>query len=610
MSASFFLSGVAASFGARPLFSGLDLRLTPGDVTALVGANGAGKTTLLRIVAGLHAPDAGAVRFAPPDATLGYLPQEPPAPDETILGYARRRTGVGPAQDAFEAAAAALAVDDPSSSPSRSSSDAAASHDPSSSPSPSSSSGSSSSRRTPGSPSAADRYDHALATWLALGGADLDSRLAEVLAALDLDAALDRPLGSLSGGQAARAGLASILVSRYDVLLLDEPTNNLDADGLAALTEFVRTLRAPVLIASHDRAFLDAVATSVLELDETQQQVNHYTGGWSDYRAAKQLARERAEAAYADYTDTRDALIEQARRKTEWARTGRAKSARLGPGMKLEKKYREDRARRMDQRAARVRDAVERLDEVEQPRKEWQLRYAIAEAPPPAEVVLTLDRVVVRNGDFAVGPVSAQVARGERVALLGANGSGKTTLLEAILGHRPIEAGRVSWGTRVALGTLGQARGEIGGPDTLLDAVSAALGTTDAGAVRTLLAKFGLGPEHVARPCDSLSLGERTRAALALLQGRAVNVVVLDEPTNHLDAAAIDQLQEALSGYTGTLLIVTHDRALLDALGQVTRWSFTRTAAAHAEVRVSLEPVAGGYDGGHRGSDRPEPLRG
>ena len=563
MSASLFLSGVAASFGARSLFSGLDLTLASGDVTALVGANGAGKTTLLRIVVALHAPDAGAVRFAPPDATLGCLPQEPPAPDETILGYTRRRTGVGPAQDAFEAAAAALAEDDHSPPPS-----------------------SSSSRRTPGSPPAADRYDHALATWLALGGADLDTRLAEVLAALDLDADLDRPLGSLSGGQAARAGLASILVSRYDVLLLDEPTNNLDADGLAALTEFVRTLRAPVLIASHDRAFLDAVATSVLELDETQQQVNHYTGGWSDYRAAKQLARERAEAAYADYTDTRDALIEQARRKTEWARTGRAKAARLGPGMKLEKKYREDRARRMDQRAARVRDAVERLDEVERPRKEWQLRYAIAEAPPPAEVVLTLDRVLVRNGDFAVGPVSVQVARGERVALLGGNGSGKTTLLDAILDHRPIEAGRVSWGTRVGLGTLGQARGEIGGPDTLLDAVSAALGTTDAGAVRTLLAKFGPGPEHVARSCDSLSLGERTRAALALLQGRAVNVVVLDEPTNHLDAAAIDQLQEALAGYTGSLLIVTHDRALLDALGQVTRWSFTRTAAAHAEVRV------------------------
>lgn len=557
MSASLFLSGVSASFGARPLFSGLQLRLTPGDVTALVGPNGAGKTTLLRIVAGLHAPDAGTIRFAPPDATLGYLPQEPPAPDETILDYARRRTGVGPAQDAFESAAAALADPHPASS-----------------------------RRTPESPDPAERYDHALATWLALGGADLDTRLAEVLAGLDLDADLDRPLGSLSGGQAARAGLASILVSRYDLLLLDEPTNNLDARGLEALTEFVRTLRAPVLIASHDRGFLDAVATSVLELDETQQQVNHYTGGWSDYRAARQRAREQAEAAYDSYTDTRDALVEQARRKTEWARAGRAKAAKLGPGMKLEKKYREDRARRMDQRAARVRDAVERLDEVEQPRKEWQLRYSITEAAPSSEVVLTLDRVVARTGEFTVGPVSAQVVRGERIALLGDNGSGKTTLLEAVLGHRPVVAGRVSWGTRVVLGTLGQARDEISGERALLDAVAAALGETDAGAVRTLLAKFGLGAEHVARPCASLSLGERTRASLALLQGRAVNVVVLDEPTNHLDAAAIDQLQEALDEYTGTLLIVTHDRTLLDALDPTVHWQFTRTSDHRAEVHV------------------------
>ena len=552
MSASLFLSGVAASFGARPLFAGLDLRLTPGDVTALVGPNGAGKTTLLRIVAGLHSPDAGSVRFAPPDATLGYLPQQPPAPEETILDYARRRTGVGPAQDVFEAAAGALADD----------------------------------------PDAADRYDRSLASWLALGGADLDVRLAEVLAALELDADLDRPLGSLSGGQAARAALASILVSRYDVLLLDEPTNNLDARGLSALTDFVASLRAPVLIASHDRAFLDAVATSVLELDEAQQQVNHYTGGWSDYRAAKQLAREQAEAAYAEYADTRDALVEQARRKTEWARTGRAKAAKLGPGMKLEKKAKEDRARRMDQRAARVRDAAERLQEVEQPRKEWQLRYTIAEAAPSSEVVLTLDRVLARNGDFTVGPVSAQVVRGERVALLGDNGSGKTTLLEAILGRRLVATGRVSWGTRVALGALGQARGEIGGPERLLDAVAAALDTTDAADVRTLLAKLGLGAEHVERSCDSLSLGERTRAALALLQGRSVNVVVLDEPTNHLDAAAIDQLQEALAGFAGTLLIVTHDRTLLDALGAVTRWRFTRTSGNRAEVRVEAAPAS------------------
>ena len=498
-------------------------------MTALVGPNGAGKTTLLRIVAGEHVPDAGAVRFAPPGAMVGYLPQQPPATTDTVQAYARMRTGVGPAQARFEQAAAGLA-------------DA---------------------ESDPEACCAADRYDHALAGWLSLGGADLEVRLTEVLARLQLDIALDRPLGSLSGGQAARVGLASILVSRYEVLLLDEPTNNLDADGLAALTEFVRGLRSPVLVASHDRAFLDAVATSVLELDEAQQQVNHYPGGWTEYRTAKALARRRAEEEFAAYVDRRDALLDQARRKTEWARAGRAKSARLGPGMKLEKKYREDRARRMDQRAARVRDAAERLEEVEQPRKEWDLRYTISEAAPSAEVVLTLDRVSVRNGDFVVGPVSAQVTRAERVALAGANGSGKTTLLEALLGVRPVGEGRVSWGTRVALGTLDQARGTISGDRELIDVVADALAEPDRAAVRTLLAKFGLGPEHVGRPCDSLSLGERSRAALAVLQGRAVNVLVLDEPTNHLDATAIDQFQQALVGFAGTVLIVSHDQALL-----------------------------------------------
>jgi ATPase subunit of ABC transporter with duplicated ATPase domains len=254
--------------------------------------------------------------------------------------------------------------------------------------------------------------------------------------------------------------------------------------------------------------------------------------------------------------------------------------------MKLEKKYREDRARRMDQRAARVRDSVQRLPEVEQPRKEWDLRYTITEAPASADVVLTLDKVVARNGAFTVGPVSAQVGRGERVALVGANGSGKTTLLAALLGDRPVASGRISWGTRVALGRLDQSRDAIGGPGQLLDQVMTALGTTDAAGTRTLLAKFGLGAEHVGRAGETLSLGERTRAALAVLQGRAVNVVVLDEPTNHLDTSAIEQLQAALVEFAGTLLVVTHDRALMTALAPSVTWDFTRTGDS-AAVRVN-----------------------
>ncbi len=537
MSATVFLTGVAASFGAHTLFSGLDATLAPGDVTALVGPNGSGKTTLLRIVAGEHAPDAGTVRLAPPDATVGYLPQSPPSPEETILGYALRRTGVGPAQAAFEDAAAALAS---------------------------------------GRPGADERYTRALDRWLALGGADLEVRLAEVLARLGLAVDADRPLGTLSGGQAARAGLASVLVSRYDVLLLDEPTNNLDADGLDALTTFLEGLSTPVLVASHDRSFLDAVATTVLELDYHQQAVNTYAGGWTDYRTAKALARSRAEDAYETYVERRADLVERARRQNEWARQGRTKASRLGPHQQLAKKFAEDSARRLDQRAARVRAAVDRLPEVEQPRKEWALRYTITPAPDPAEVVLTLDGVVAGAGDFRVGPVSAQVVRGDRVALVGPNGSGKSTLLETVLGARPASSGRVSWGTRVALGTIDQGRGVISGPASLLDVVARAIGEADPAPVRTLLAKYGLGSEHIARPCDSLSLGERTRAALAVLQGRAVNVVVLDEPTNHLDVAAIEQLEAALVAFGGTALFVTHDRALRDALAPSATWWFRR----------------------------------
>ncbi len=547
MPASVLISTLSASFGAQPLFAGLDLTLAPGDVTALVGPNGSGKSTLLRIIAGEHAADSGSIRFAPPDAAVGYLPQSPPGAAESILDYARRRTGVAKAGLEFEQAAATLAGG--------------------------------------AGVAAADRYNLALDRWLALGGADLEVRLAEVLARVGLAAELTRPLGTLSGGQAARAGLASILVSRFDLLLLDEPTNNLDLAGLDAITDFVRRVSAPVLIASHDRAFLDAVATSVLELDLPQQAVNHYAGGWSEYRAARALARSQADLAYQAHLGERAELVAEARRKTDWARQGRTKAAGLGPGMKLEKKYREDRARRMDQRAARVRTALTRLPEVEQPRREWELRYTITEAPPPAGVVLTLDQVVARNGDFTVGPVSAQVARGDRVALVGDNGSGKTTLLDAVLGGR-LESGRISWGTRVAIGRLDQARSVIGGVEPLLEQVQAAIDAPDAAAARTLLAKFGLGAEHVGRAGDTLSLGERTRAALAVLQGRAINVVVLDEPTNHLDVEAIEQLQAALESFTGTLLIVTHDRALLGAVAPSATWEFTRDGDA-ATVRVS-----------------------
>jgi ATPase subunit of ABC transporter with duplicated ATPase domains len=209
---------------------------------------------------------------------------------------------------------------------------------------------------------------------------------------------------------------------------------------------------------------------------------------------------------------------------------------------------------------------IERLEVVEEPRKEWELRMTIAAAPRAGAVVATLRGAVVRRGPFTLGPVDLQIGWGERVAITGANGAGKSTLLAALLGRVPLDEGDHSLGPSVRIGEIDQARGRFLGEQQLLDAFGAEVPDRPTAEVRTLLAKFGLTAEHVLRPAATLSPGERTRAALALLQARGVNVLVLDEPTNHLDLPAIEQLEQALAGYPGTLLLVTHDRRMLEAV--------------------------------------------
>ena len=245
MSATIVAKDLAAGHGDRTLFSGLDLVVAPGDVVGLVGVNGAGKSTLLRTLAGLERPESGAVRLNPPTATVGHLPQEPERrPGESVREFLARRTGVSAAQAELDAATEAL---------------------------------------TAGEDGADDSYATALDRWLALGGADLDERAGEVAADLGLAVDLDQPMVSLSGGQAARAGLASLLLSRYDVFLLDEPTNDLDLDGLARLERFVTGLRAATVLVSHDREFLARTVDRVVELDLAQQQVRAYGGGYESY---------------------------------------------------------------------------------------------------------------------------------------------------------------------------------------------------------------------------------------------------------------------------------------------------------------------------------------
>jgi ATPase subunit of ABC transporter with duplicated ATPase domains len=228
--------------------------------------------------------------------------------------------------------------------------------------------------------------------------------------------------------------------------------------------------------------------------------------------------------------------------------------------------FRGETSEKQAAKAAQTDRMIERLEVVEEPRKEWQLRMTIAAAPRAGAVVAALRGAVVRRGAFRLGPVDAQVDWADRIAITGANGSGKSTLLGALLGRIPLAEGTAGLGPGVRVGEVDQARRLFLGDQPLVEAFRAELPDWTEQDARTLLAKFGLTAAHVLRPAGALSPGERTRAALALLQAREVNLLVLDEPTNHLDLPAIEQLESALESFPGTLLLVTHDRRMLEAV--------------------------------------------
>jgi ATPase subunit of ABC transporter with duplicated ATPase domains len=555
MTATLVAKNVAGGFAHRTLFEGLDVTVAPGDVIGVVGANGAGKSTLLRILAGDLEPLEGSVSLAPPDAFVGWLPQEHErVPGETVAAYVARRTGCTAATQAMDDAAAALAdaVDGP------------VGVDP------------------------ADVYSAALDRWLASGAADLDERLPAVLADLGLDVhGQVRPESSLmtalSGGQAARVGLAALMVSRFDVVLLDEPTNDLDLDGLARLEQFVHDLRGGVVLVSHDREFLARSVTRVLELDLAQNTTTVFGGGYESYLDEREVGRRHKREQYDEFADKKADLVARARTQREWSSQGVRNAMRKAPDNdKNRRRAATESSEKQAQKVRQMESRIARLEEVAEPRKEWTLEFTIGAAPRSSSVVATLADAVVRQGDFVLGPVSLQVDAGERIGITGPNGAGKSTLLRLLLGRQLPDAGRASLGANVAIGEVDQARADFTGAGRLVDRFSERVPEWTTADVRTLLAKFGLRADHVERGVDDLSPGERTRAGLALLQARGTNVLVLDEPTNHLDLAAIEQLEEALDGYDGALLLVTHDRRMLQNVRLDRTWLVDRGRVTEA----------------------------
>jgi ATPase subunit of ABC transporter with duplicated ATPase domains len=512
-------SDLVATHGDTTIFEGLNLTLSGDRRVGLVGPNGAGKTTLLRLLAGVDAPERGHVTLGPGDR-IGYLPQEPPGADLTIdrlLGAALGE--VWRLHRELERLETRL-------------------HEP----------------------DALAAYGDAQERFDSLGGWALQAQLDGARAALGIaHVPLTAPLGNLSGGEAARALLAGVLLARPTVLLLDEPTNHLDLDGLTWLEEFLAGFPGAVLVVSHDRRFLDQTVSQMLELDGGE--LTAYEGGYTAYREEKARRRARLDLDYEAQQKRRrrlEADIASTRgyaKRTETT-ASRAEAPRL-------KRYAKKVARKAQARERRLEKELESESYIEKPRRVASLKVAL-EGNGSGRLVSALRGVTAGWDDPLLHGVELAVHGRDRIAITGPNGAGKSTLLALLLGELEPMAGAVDRPVRAAV--LPQ------GPDALPADVPAvafvrAHARVEEGEARRLLGHFGLEGDAALRPLGRLSPGERSRTAIAAMVASRAELLLLDEPTNHLDFASLEVLEAALREYPGAIVAISHDRAFLDAIG-------------------------------------------
>ena len=509
-------AGLAVAYGAQDVFNDIDLSIAHGERIGLVGPNGEGKTSLLRIIVGLQQPSAGAIQRRR-ELRMGYLPQVPPPPGERTL-----HEEILTVFDALRAQQAELTLlEEAMADPAQ--------------------------RQT-----ALERYGVLQSAFEASGGYTYELRIQQVLTGLGFpQGQMDQRMAHLSGGQRTRALLARLLLEEPDLLLLDEPTNHLDLEALEWLEGTLLTWPGTIVVVAHDRYFLDKVATRIWDL--AFGRLEAYRGNYSHYAQQKAERRERQrkewEAQQEHILKTEDFI----RRYMSGQRSAQAKGR-----LKRLERFKRDEA-------------------VDLPRETKRIKLDITADTRSGNIVLrTKDLLVGYGGQEAGGATAAgervlfqspdlEVLRRERVALIGPNGSGKTSFLKTILGEVQPLAGRVRLGASVETGYLAQMHAGLDPQksvlETILDQENLPLSQA-----RSFLGRFLFSGHDVFKLVGDLSGGERSRVALACLTLQGANFLLLDEPTNHLDLVSQEILEEVLRDFPGTILLVSHDRYLVDRL--------------------------------------------
>lgn len=497
------------AYGTITILDDVSFSLEKGQKVGLVGYNGTGKTTLLKIIAGVVEPDSGEINIRR-GAKLGYMPQDTSlVSDETVSNYLWHISGMEELERRMSESTEALAD-----------------------------------------------YENR-------NGYAFDHRMEMTLAGFGLQDIASRNINSLSSGQKSKVFMAGVLLSDPDILVLDEPTNNLDLSALIWLEDFLIRCKATCLLVSHDRLFLDRIVRKIFEIDWNTRKLTITNGRYSDYLDRKEKETSRQLAEHEAQQEEIKRLTEQARKKKIEAVQGSRYAGTDND--KFLRGFKRDRAAKSGKAAKTLEKRIKLMDVVEKPVERDAFRICIQPTKSDGSRDINLKDVVVgysANG-FHIGPISDHMSYGSRTLILGLNGSGKSTLLKTISGElKPIK-GEVTVGNALVVGNLTQEHSNLPREESIKNFLIRRAGV-EVQIAYSLAVKFGFKAEEIDKEISSLSPGGRARLLFALFSALSVNVLLLDEPTNHLDIEALQALEEAVTQYEGTIILVSHDRYFLE----------------------------------------------